>query len=37
MDLPEPAAHLIFLLYTLVTFLTLGVVANAHSFECVTA
>ena len=37
MDLPEPAAHLIFMLYTLVTLITLGVVANAHSFQCVVA
>ena len=33
--MPPPPAHLVFMLYTCVAFLTLALVANAYSFECV--
>ena len=33
--MPPPPAHLLFMLYTLVAFLALALVSNAHSFQCV--
>jgi hypothetical protein len=36
MDWPAPPAHLIFMLYTFISILTLSLVANAHSFKCIS-